>query len=135
MIVGFTGTRRGMTAQQKLLVRDGLRILEPEHVVHGDCIGADADFHAICQELNIDIHIRLSILPTRAYCSGAKKIHDAKPPIDRNHDIVDEADVMLATPDTEQEKLRSGTWATIRYARNRKPLRIYYPSGAILAQG
>jgi len=131
MIVGFTGTRAGMTAQQKRLVRDMLQALEPEHVVHGDCIGADADFHTICQELNIDIHIRPSLLHTRAYCSGAKVVHEAGPPLARNRDIVDEANVMLATPKTQNEVLRSGTWAAIRYARGKKPLRVYYPNGVI----
>lgn len=43
--------------------------------------------------------------------------YPVKPPLKRNYDIVDACDILLAAPRTLTEELRSGTWATIRYAR------------------
>ena len=51
----------------------------------------------------------------------------------RNRAIVDAADVMIACPDGP-ERLRSGTWATIRYARKvGKDLCVIGPDGSELA--
>ncbi len=56
MKVGFTGTRKGMTEFQKTEVRRLLteymhgRDMEAHH---GDCIGADTDFHNICIDMCI----------------------------------------------------------------------------------
>lgn len=50
--IGFTGTRHGMTPAQWHAVR---RLVEDWSsgsafdAHHGDCIGADAEFHAICE--------------------------------------------------------------------------------------
>lgn len=38
-------------------------------------------------------------------------------PLARNRRIVAAVDVLIAAPETDREELRSGTWATIRYAR------------------
>jgi hypothetical protein len=53
----------------------------------------------------------------RAFCKGAAEIREPKPYLDRNHDIVDEGSgLLIAAPFQEEEILRSGTWATVRYA-------------------
>ena len=50
-----------------------------------------------------------------------------KPYLDRNRDIVDACEVLLATPDGP-ERLRSGTWSTVRYARKiGKPVEVRLP--------
>lgn len=49
--------------------------------------------------------------------TGGRTVHKAKPPLDRNRDIVNGSDVMLVAPRERKEELRSGTWATYRYAR------------------
>ena len=57
-------------------------------------------------------------------------MHPAKDYLVRNHDIVDVCDVLVATPGQKEEQIRSGTWATIRYARKiRKQIIIVYPDG------
>lgn len=43
-----------------------------------------------------------------------------KPPLVRNHDIVDSTELLIACPKEQVEVLRSGTWATIRYARKKE---------------
>jgi hypothetical protein len=81
--------------------------------------------------------MRIVIYPASGV--GDKRAHNkpdliwpAKPPLERNHDIVDQADVMIATPRTMQEEQRSGTWATIRYARKKgRELHIIWPDGTI----
>ena len=57
MIVGFTGSYLGMTKAQrpkvfKWLMTNATKITEAHH---GDCIGADAVFHAMCAQLGIPI--------------------------------------------------------------------------------
>jgi len=48
----------------------------------------------------------------------------------RNQDIVNECDVLVATPKENNEVLRSGTWATIRRAtKAKKPVLIVNPDG------
>lgn len=121
MKIGFTGTRLGMNDLQKVEVR---RILgeytlgRDTEVHHGDCIGADTDFHNICYEMWFLILIHPSNLSTRAWNrTGVIKFYEPKAPLVRDHDIVDSVDVLIATPAQNYEVLRSGTWATIRYAK------------------
>jgi hypothetical protein len=118
MRLGFTGARKGMSDQQKEALRQLLIEFQPTEFHHGDCIGADSQAHAI-----VRAHSRAKIIihpPNkdryRAFCEGDR----SKPPkeyLQRNRDIVDECDMLLAAPETEREELRSGTWSTVRYAR------------------
>jgi hypothetical protein len=46
---------------------------------------------------------------------------EAKPPLERNEDIVDFGrDLLIAAPLQMVEVVRSGTWHTVRYARKKK---------------
>lgn len=130
---GFTGTQHGMTADQQLALDELLALAAPERFHHGDCIGADAQAHvaALVHAREVWIHP-----PTddrkRAWCPGAAHVADPKPYIDRNHDIVEATDILIAAPRGFDEELRSGTWATIRWARRLDhPVTIIYPDGSI----
>ena len=118
MIVGFTGSsRHSLTDTQIMEVRSIIESDEVTEVHHGDCVGADASFHNIAKESRK----RIVIHPPendkhRAYKHG-DRMYPLKPYLQRNHDIVESSDMMIACPDSSKEKLRSGTWATIRYAR------------------
>jgi len=118
-IVGFTGTQQGMSDVQKAKFRKTIALIEPVEFHHGDCVGADADAHAIVREVLphcvIIVHPPIIKLK-RANCVG-HAFRTPKEYIDRNHDIVDECDTLVATPFETTEQLRSGTWATVRYAR------------------
>jgi hypothetical protein len=128
MKIGFTGTQVGLTAPQREKLRAVLAARSGE-LHHGDCIGADAEAHAIAAELGYRIHIHPPESGgKRAWCTG----HSSEPPqhyLDRNRAIVDAADALIATPKGPEE-LRSGTWSTIRYARSRRrPIYVIWPDG------
>ena len=68
----------------------------------------------------------------RAFCKG-DETRKQKDYLDRNHDIVDETELLIACPKEPEEITRSGTWATIRYARKKKKkLRIILPNGRMI---
>ncbi len=133
MKVGFTGTQKGMTLKQRTNAQEYIRGGIEFH--HGDCKGADeqANFIASCRGLRIVIHPP-NKSAKRAFCVTNSKgeVRPTKGYIERNHDIVDETDMLVATPSTMKEEVRSGTWATIRYARKQnKKIIILFPSGTI----
>lgn len=150
MKLGFTGTKEGMTSAQKKSVYDVIRSfanvttssgkgLIHMELHHGDCIGADEDFHRIGLDLGVPrIVIHPPLIPKyRAYCdkidSGDTLVIVEKEYayLTRNHHIVDAGlTVMVGTPKAEHEELRSGTWSAIRYAQKQHvPLVIVYPNG------
>lgn len=119
MIVGFTGTQQGMTVLQKVMFVGVLARLGPEEFHHGDCIGADADAHAIVRrewpKCRIVIHPP-DIDAKRAWCTGDFYCK-IKSYIARNYDIVAVCEELVAAPKHRVEELRSGTWSTVRAAR------------------
>lgn len=135
MQIGFTGTQQGMSDKQKVTVASLLDVLtsaDGGHVHHGDCIGADSEFHSLAQERGLRIEIHPPVNSSkRAFCKGDIEWpeYDYRA---RNQHIVNCADVLIATPALEHETQRSGTWMTIRMARRKGiPLLIVYPSGII----
>lgn len=145
MIIGFTGTRKGMTPVQAQAVANKLRWFKDNYeyieIHHGDCLGADEQVHnIICPSIyphKIVVHPPI-IETMRAHCSdfgGLTKptVVEVLPPKDylpRNHDIVDASYLLLATPEQGKEVMRSGTWSTIRYARKKhKQVTVYLPDG------
>ena len=130
MRVSFTGNQGGMTAAQKKAFRTLIR--GADIFTHGDCVGSDAQAHQIAVECGVETNIRpCTITHKRAYCEG-NTIHDPKPPMDRNTDIVLDGDCLIATPKEFEEVQRSGTWATVRRARRKgKLVYIIWPDGKI----
>jgi hypothetical protein len=116
MIVGFTGTKKGMSDNQKTqlkwLLHNLWRIKEWHH---GDCVGADKESDTI-----VDRHSAAEI---QRHPAGAA-------PLQRNRRLVAAVELLVAAPRTDKEVLRSGTWATIRYARSKGIPIIMLPRGA-----
>lgn len=113
--VGFTGTRFGMTTEQFRAVR---RLIPtgPFTAHHGDCVGADAEFHEICTGLaTIEVHPG-PISDLSAGCPGHVR-HDPRSHMVRNAAIVAASQVMIAAPPQDDPQSRGGTWATIGMAR------------------
>ena len=130
MIIGFTGSRAGMTPSQREQVVEYLGFAH--HVVHGDCIGGDEDFHELALEMGIPITIHPPEDPKlRAFCKGASAMMPAMPYLVRDRAIVARSDLLLGAPKEAIEPVPGrgqGTWSTIRYARKQRcPLVIIWP--------
>lgn len=127
MIIGFTGTRQGISPIQKQNLESILDNILPEIVIHGGCIGADEEFHRICLEYRLGESLYLPypfimIYPSylkdqQGVCPNPTFLAIEQDPLIRNQAIVHQSDILIAAPKYETEELRSGTWATIRYAR------------------
>jgi len=129
MIVGFTGTRRGLTALQMKALAHVLHDDAIELLVHGGAKGADATADMLATTYKIERRVRPGPHST-SWQEGAE-VMPAVENLLRNRDIVDDADVLIACPSTYQERQRSGTWATIRCARKRGiPIRIIWNDGS-----
>ncbi|MDZ4849992.1 MAG: hypothetical protein SGI77_11960 [Pirellulaceae bacterium] len=131
MQIGFTGSQTGMSRSQHLFIQTYIQQTQPTicSAHHGDCVGADAEFHEICEneEIAVTLHPPAND-EKRAFCY-AGQVRKPLPYLERNKKIVDACTLLIACP-SGPEKLRSGTWATIRFARrqNRKLL-IVMPNG------
>jgi hypothetical protein len=137
MQIGFTGTRRGMTDAQRLAVQAIILDLGADVLHHGDCTGADDQADSLARSVGCAVHIHPSVNPTkRALCFvEGDGIEEPKPYLQRNRDIVDVVDALIAAPGEFEEQLRSGTWATVRYARARpKPVWVVLPDGSLAAE-
>lgn len=146
--IGFTGTRKGMTKAQGEAVMDFLAELQRRMVgdpdlagcdlngLHGDCVGADADFDKACGILGIQTFSRPGHIPTLRAYSNATPIADAEDCMARNQKIVDNCNVLIACPETEAEMRKSGTWATIRMGRRKSDLMVIVirPDGSIVEE-
>jgi len=128
-MIGFTGTREGMTHRQKDGVWKLLNIAATQEddlvLVHGDCVGADKEAHhlAVIEGYQHFI-LPCDIESARAYRKGLVVLKPQRPLV-RNRQIVDSSHMLIATPGGEEEaQPRSGTWATVRYARREQVPRI-----------
>lgn len=138
--VGFTGTRIGMCSNQRLELAEYLLYLKElgfTHFHHGDCIGADAQAAKLAKQFGFIViahpgHPRdKNNTMYRAFTNFNDVVHEPKPFANRDKDIVDACDRMIATPAGQTEEVRSGTWNTIRYTRKTgKPMHIIFPPTA-----
>lgn len=133
MRIGFTGTQQGMTRQQQAALSDmlGNRKLDIVEVHQGGCAGADAEARDIATHLDIAVILHpLKNGKTHAGTAGLAVAHEEKQYVERNHDIVDCTDKLVAAPKGTQDDVHSGTWAAVRYARQcGKPVHVIWPNG------
>ena len=115
--VGISGTRHGANSKQlyeiKTLLMD-FKERGAKNFRHGDCMGVDIEAADIARRLGYKIIIHPG--PIRMG-TNADFTMNSLPFLDRNKVIVDMSDIMLIVPYTNEEILRSGTWATYRYAK------------------
>ena len=129
-VIGFTGTQKGMSPAQISRVKEILSDFNPKKIVHGDCIGADAQTHDIAEEMGLEIVIRPCTIRSKRAFKEADLVMDPIDPIERNKHIVEDSDLVLACPKEPRSTLRSGTWSAIRHAkRTQTPVWIIYPDG------
>lgn len=138
MILGFTGTRKGMTPAQATAVSVAIpklyAVLREFH--HGCCVGADKEAYDLVRQLagceivahppDKDKYFAFETL------HGSHRVLPVKDPLARNRDIVAACDRLWAAPDSTDAGPRSGTWYTIRQARKaKKELVVFWPDGTV----
>jgi hypothetical protein len=129
MKIGFTGTRHGMSFGQKDRLKRILLVEQVTEFHHGDCVGADDQADDVALELGIRVIVHPPLndvfrahVERKSYRKSPLIVLMEKDYILRNHDIVDSTDGLIVAPSSNEETIRSGTWATYRYAKGKKPL-------------
>ena len=130
--IAFTGTREGLTKEQRRSLRWLIRQMDAERFHHGDCMGADAEAAKVASASGCAVLKYPSTSKTRAYSPIGKCVQEPKDPLERNKDIVLAGDCLIACPRGMEEERRSGTWAAVRYARGQDYLIWYvWPDGSL----
>jgi hypothetical protein len=135
MIIGFSGSRKGLSKMQYEYVDKFLfnNLVTIDEVHHGDCIGADATFHKISSKLHIEkIIIHPPSNPTlRAFCESKYKWEE-KDYLSRDRDIIKCSDIVLTCPYDSNKNYHSGTWYCINKGISLgKIVYIIYRNGTI----
>lgn len=136
--LGFTATREKVTPEQEITLT---RILIQNFVYgyrefhHGCCVNGDELGAKLAKQVGYTV---IAHPPTNKtlFSQHSFDISDIRQPeldyIQRNERIVEASNILLAVPGTPEEVVRSGTWATIRYARKCSKLRvIIFPDGKL----
>lgn len=130
--LGFTGRRTQPTDEQLDWLYKQLCEGDYAELHHGACLGADAAAHEAADDCGIPtiVHPPTNARYRMPYDPRALWL-PARPYLDRNRDIVDATDILIALPDGP-ERQQSGTWATIRYATKiGRVAEICYPNGDV----
>lgn len=145
MIIGFTGTRYGMSSiQMKMFCVAIGHVSDSKDFTfhHGACVGSDEEAHEIIYntypKCKIVIHPPIEDMHRATFEESDRVMMlEGKTFLERNHDIVNACDVLIATPINKTgETKRSGTWATVRYARKqKKPIAIIRSNGMFSIEG
>jgi predicted Rossmann fold nucleotide-binding protein DprA/Smf involved in DNA uptake len=133
--IGFSGTQHGMSPDQRETVRNLLStyyLMGGTKFVHGNCIGADEEAAEMAMEMGYYVFAHIAATGNKQ--SERNTFHDCSevplPPLTRNRLIVNESTRMIIAPYRDTEHIRSGTWATYRYAhKQNRPIAIVRRDG------
>lgn len=121
-----------MTAAQKASLRKLLTDLRATELHHGDCVGADAEAHAMALELRLRVIIHPPLDGThQAYCQGAYEVLGALSHFARNRNIVRRTDMLIGASVADHRLERGGTWYTIDYAALSGSPYVIWPNGTV----
>lgn len=128
MIAGITGTQNGMTQRQNEALEQLFRWLPLAAIRHGDCIGVDSEAHDLFFKVHplgaAYIHPPIDSIKRDFRCGPSVYcVTSPLPYLQRNKYIAGRVagfpvDLLIAVPKERREIIRSGTWATVRYARS-----------------
>lgn len=133
MIVGFTGTREGMTMAQMAIVARELQRLGTEELQHGCCVGADEQAHQIARWYGWRIYGRpgpvtwwsMPIVPEEF-----TRLAQPRPFAERNREIA-ACGVLVAAP-KGHDLVVGGTGMTVRLARGLgRRVVVVLPDGSV----
>lgn len=138
MITGCTASRDGLTDAQWDRVDEMIWKLDSSELHQGCCDGGDEEiteiahahgFKIIGHPPNNDKHLSAKAVEL------SDELWTPKPYLERNRNIVDECDVLIACPATSSmpDSLKGqGTWSTVAYAlKQEKPMLVILPTGRI----
>lgn len=98
--------------------------------LHGDCIGADAVFDAICKRRSIPVKVRPATTPRMRAGCDSEVIAEPRRPLVRNREIVADSDLLIACPTIRGS--RQAVWATVQMMqRAGRPIYLVTYDGAI----
>lgn len=140
-LIGFTGTSIGMTTPQKVVLAGVLTDIRDAkaELHHGACVGADEECAIVAHTLGFKCVAHPGVTKNgdqwKRSIKAVNASHSILPEdefLKRNQDIVATVKILIATPKERFEVLRSGTWATIRYAKKVKiPVIIILSNGKV----
>lgn len=138
MNLGFTGTREPLANAQLLSLGEWLkRQTDITQFLHGACVGADATATLLVKGhfgRLVEAHAYPGHIPSMTSEPAMSVSAIRHPPahtLSRNRAIVEACDLLLACPKGPEEP-RSGTWATVRYARKLgRPIVVIWPDGRV----
>jgi hypothetical protein len=138
--LGITGPKKGMTEKQYRSLQALMRLWKTITVNpifhHGDCTGVDFEACILAWKYEYDKIVCHPPINNKDRSNSTdivvQEVREPKEYLTRNDDIVIESHVLIGVSETFFETLRSGTWATIRHAKNlRKLVIIIWPDGSI----
>lgn len=142
--VGFTGTRQKTTIEQEQACALLLWTIENNfnwsEFRHGGCYGWDSKATQLAAQFPTP---RIICHPSQFRSTHdelafklSRVVLEEKRTKTRNFDIVNNSDLLVACPANQFEDTQSGTWQTVRMARNRRkppiPIVVVWPNGQIV---
>lgn len=124
MIVGFTGSRAGMSPRQLEHFRRMIEALPMTMFLHGGCVGADTQAHDLVREATCArVHVWPGVdaqgnAPHRGREDwGGAIVHPPRPYYARNRILVSMSDLLIVAPAEAIEQPTGGTWYTYKHGR------------------
>ena len=116
MKIGVTGSRHPRPAHTVAKLRNLLIEKGATELHHGDCIGFDAQAHDVACAIGVKTVAHPPDNDAARAFKNADDVRQTRAYLDRNKAIISEIDFLVAAPDGP-EKIRSGTWSTVRHAK------------------
>jgi hypothetical protein len=121
--VGVTASRHGLTGEQVKQAHALLQLWAAEPVTltlhHGDCVGGDEALVGLARPFGYLLHSHPPTEPRLRAFIDSHFTEGVLPYQVRNRAIVDASRYLIACPGSAMPN-RSGTWRTVRYAREQK---------------
>jgi hypothetical protein len=119
--IGVTGTRSGMTADQRAEVGEILKTIGANsqtrcELHHGDCVGVDAEVANMARDLGFEIHCHPPEIDDLRAFTRYNVIYPETSYFARNRRIVHECELLLVVPWQRTHQKSGGTWYTHDYA-------------------
>jgi hypothetical protein len=130
VILAISGSREGLTDWQRAALWKVLRRPVVTGIVHGDCVGVDAEADAMAVTLGLWRGIYPSNLRTRAWVKGAEVLAPPADPLARNLWIVERGAWLIACPRASSR----GTWHAVRCAEKLGRPRLVLGERSVLYQ-